>query len=261
MLRSRRSSRSGGARNIAVKITEILPRRSDLSTFLVHLTRDFQGQTAKQALLGILTSGKIEARSPFGHALSALRERGISTDGQRAVCFTETPLEYTYLLLQEIEGRSCNFGPYGVALTKRTGREAGINPVWYVDISPAGRDWLSKSINVLVDEAIKGGEFDSTPVSKLAPFIEQMGSGTGKDGKPYRKEFWWEREWRYQGNLSLYPRILVLCPEEEFDEVRAALQKEPRWFVDPVPFVDPRWGLEQIIARLAGFMRIEVDLL
>jgi len=30
-----------------------------------------------------------------------------------------------------------------------------------------------------------------------------MGSGVGAGGQPYRKEFWWEREWRKRGDLTL----------------------------------------------------------
>lgn len=53
-------------------IQRLLARRTDLSTFLVHLTRDGPGETAKQRLISILTSHTIEARSPFGHAVSKL---------------------------------------------------------------------------------------------------------------------------------------------------------------------------------------------
>ena len=244
-----------------VKITDVLPRRSDLSTFLVHLTRDTETHTAKDALKSILATAQIRARSPFGHAVSTLVKRGKSTDGQRAVCFTETPLEYTYLLLNEIEGRNCQSGPYGIALTKKMGRDKGVNPVWYVDISPTGRDWLSKSINALVDAAIESGAFDGSDIARLTPFIEQMGSGLRAAGdKGYTKEFWWEREWRYAGDFQLPYRILVLCPEPEFEEIRASIPQEPVYYLEPA-FLDPRWGLEQIIARLAGFTAREVELL
>jgi hypothetical protein len=238
-----------------VKIQEVLPRRSDLSTFLVHLTRDRGAQTAKKALKGILKDGWIRARTAYGHAVDPLTKLKHSTDSQKVVCFTETPLEYTYLLLEKIEKRKCQFGPYGIALTKRLGRDNGVNPVWYVDISPTGHDWLSNRINALVRAAVASKAFDASDISRLTPFIEQMGSGLS-----YTKEFWWEREWRHHGDFRLPHRLMVLSPEEDFDEIQAAIPKKPKWFEEP-SFVDPRWGLEQIIARLAGFSAPEIDLL
>lgn len=56
-------------------------------------------------------------------------------------------------------------------------------------------------------------------------------------------EWWWEREWRHVGDLVLPPHgVIWLCPEDEIDSLN----------VDQ-PVIDPRWGLEQIIAHLAKF--------
>jgi hypothetical protein len=139
---------------------------------------------------------------------------------------------------------------------QKVGRRLGINPVWYVDITP-GRDWLMNPINQLIEEGIAAGGFDGRPIARLAPFIEQMGTGTNAQGQPYRKEFWWEREWRHVGNLALPARVIVLCPENEFAEFEPHLQWNGR---DGV-LVDPTWGLEQIIARLAGFNANDTDML
>lgn len=49
-------------------IEELLHRRGDLSTFLVHLTRAGMGFTARQNLLSIIAEGVIEARTPLGMA-------------------------------------------------------------------------------------------------------------------------------------------------------------------------------------------------
>ncbi len=192
--------------------------------------------------------------------MSILQREDKSLDSQRVVCFTETPLEYTYLLLKEIEGRKCQFGPYGVAIPKRLGRNAGANPVWYVDISPTGIEWLSNSINALVEDAVKSNGFEKSPIARLAPFVEQMGSGQAANtGTAYRKEFWWEREWRFLGNFTLPEHILILCPESEFVEIKEAEAKDTNRF-SSAQLIDPRWGLERIIAHLAGFNRDEVEL-
>lgn len=124
-----------------MELQHILARRTDLSTFLVHLTRDVSTANAREAFEGILQSGRIEARSVFGAAKVRLEKSDLRPESQKTVCFTETPLEFTHLLLEEIPNRGCQFKPYGIAVTKRIGRQKGVNPVWYVDISP-GHDWI-----------------------------------------------------------------------------------------------------------------------
>lgn len=244
-----------------MKIEEILARRSDLSTFLVHLTRatggkaEAGGRTARENLEKILTDKKLSAQSPFGPAAQSLTKCGLPVDSQKAVCFTETPLEHTSLLIGEIEGRQCQFEPYGIAITRKQARKRGVNPVWYLDITP-GHHWITNSIDGLISQAIKTGDFDSQYISKIAPFIEQMGSGQSQFTGNYRKEFWWEREWRHVGDLCLPRKIIILCPEDSMLEMQNFASGCTDIFDDPyynASFVDPRWSLEQIIGHLAGF--------
>jgi hypothetical protein len=247
----------GAAAESRRDIREILSRRTDLSAFLVHLSRDSNGTSAKDNLQAILRSRRLEARNPFGSAFQKLRVENLCTDSQKCVCFTETPLEHVSLLLGEIDGRRYDFKPYGLAITKMQGRRRGVNPVWYLDISRRTdrRDWLMKDVEKIIDEAIRSGEFDETPIAKLSPFIEQMGSGENcSTGKPYTKEFWWEREWRHVGDFDFPKHCIVFCPEAEiarFDECVESINEESER-IRPA-FVDPQWSLEQIIGRLAGF--------
>src|ERR1043166_5874079 len=129
---------------------DILNRRSDLSTFLVHLTRETDGALASENLRSIILERKIRARSVFGHLRTHLQEKNHNLDSQKCVCFTETPLEYTHLLVAEIANRDFTFSKYGLALTKKVARLRGVNPVWYVDITqpPVGyRDWLATPLD------------------------------------------------------------------------------------------------------------------
>lgn len=193
----------------------------------------------------------------YGAAKLKLDQAGMNLDSQKCVCFTETPLEYVHLLLEEIENRDFLFKPYGVALTKKMGRNLGVNPVWYVDISP-GHEWLMNPINRLMDHALQNPPFDDHDVARLVPFIEQMGTMRDAQGVlKYRKEFWWEREWRNQGDLKLPERIVVFCPEEESGHFAQLLAQSSR----SMRIIDPRWGQEQIIARLAGFEKPDVEML
>jgi len=234
-----------------MNIQQLLARRSDLSTFLVHLTREYPpGTPAKDNLKSILNDREIKAKTPYGSATSRLSKLNAQTsenlDSQKVVCFTETPLEHIRLLTEKIEGRRYKFGPYGIAITKRTARLWDVNPVWYLDITP-NRNWLNTPLNNLIDAEIRNKTFATSYLAKLTPFIEQMGKG-----EEYFKEYWWEREWRHVGNFPLNIRFIVICPEQDSAEVTESLRPN-------MHFIDPSWSLEQIIGRLAGFEADEID--
>lgn len=245
-------------------IRHLIARRTDLSTFLVHLTRDYQGTPARVNIERILQAGRLEARTPYGAAVNSLRKNrapSVDLDTQKCVCFTETPLEHLNLLLSTISDlqRQCDFAPYGVAITKRIARNDGVNPVWYTDITP-GHAWLMNAVNALIDQGIamvtaardtgdSSACYGDQHIASLTPYIEQMGSGQG-----YRKEFWWEREWRHVGDYRLPLRYIVIAPEQEHEDLEPIANAQfPR-----VAFIDADWGLEDIIGRLAGFTEVQV---
>ena len=217
-------------------IEEVLQRRTDLSTFIVHLTRDTEEGTARENLKSIVQEQTLRAGSPKGWATW---ERFELDDGalatQRVVCFTETPLEHVHALFADIDGRSINFAPYGLAFPKMIARWMGINPVWYVDLSRAPgewRDWpIKEALNTLVRDATN--QFEDHPISRLAPFFEGMGSWPNGNGGTRLREFSWEREWRHVADLNLAPwwsKMIWLCPEGELDTFSALIGG-----VDPEP--------------------------
>ena len=235
-------------------IKDVIARRTDLSTFLIHLTRDADPTPARSRLEQILANWTLAARSPYGAAARRLTDAGQNTDSQRCACFTESPLEHVYWLLPEIDNREIQFRPFGIALPKKEGRRLGINPVWYVDTTP-GHDWITNPINALIDEAIHAGAFPGSHIARIVPFVEQMGTWPGN-----RKEFWWEREWRHVGDLVLPDKIIVLCPEADFVHFQNIVtQNQPP--VRSGKFIDPHWGLEQIIGRLAGYTAADIEML
>lgn len=241
-------------------IKEILTRRSDLGTFIVHLTRQdpTTGLSAKDNLKSILGERCLEARNPYGSAVHRLLHyRASATDfnTQKVACFTETPLQYLHLLIEDIEGRSIKYEPYGFAITRRLARKTGINPVWYLDITQ-GHTWLTNYLNTIIDNEIRQESFKTSDIAQLTPYIEQMGMGAGKnEGETYFKEYWWEREWRYRGDYGLPFRFIVICPEEEKEEIFNSSDTDNSY----LPFIDASWSLEQIIARLARLIAEEVD--
>jgi hypothetical protein len=250
---------------MAQSIQEVLNRRTDLSTFVVHLTRDREESadtdTAAENLASIIRERRLRALTPMGWAKALDDPNDSSRQSQRVVAFSETPLEQVYSLFAEIEGRSINLRPYGLVLTKIIARMLGVNPVWYVDMTTrGGRDWEeARALDALRESAVEAGDFHTSPVAKVLPYFEWMGTWPSN-----KKEFWWEREWRHRGDLDLTQyqnRIIWLCPEAEHDAfsglVRAAWPEE---LTRPPTFLDPSWGMEQVVARLCGLDREDVTL-
>src|SRR5271157_4893285 len=135
-------------------IADVLARRSDLSTFIVHFTRKtHDGMSARKNLRSILKAQVIEARSPFGPATKSVKSAS-DRKSQNCVSFSETPLEHVYCLSRRISKRQINLSKYGLAFTRMTARKKGANPVWYVDITP-GHDWLMNPINSLIERTIE----------------------------------------------------------------------------------------------------------
>ncbi len=235
-----------------MNITELLSRRGDLSGFVVHLTRrGDDGVSPVRNLKSILEQHVIEARTPFGPAaqeLGARQQRDLNS--QKCVSFSETPLEHLHCLTERIAKRRFSLSSYGLAFTKMTARKLAVNPIWYIDITP-GHDWLMNPINKLIKGEVKRRRnFRKSPLAQIAPFIEQMGSGLGRSGYGYRKEFWWEREWRHRGdfNFSLEEVALGFAPETRIETLEDFSERLGR----KIPFVDPKWNLERMIAHLSG---------
>lgn len=244
---------------VMVAIERLLHRRSDLSTVLVHLTRD--GDSAsRERLLRILGSRRIEARTALGMAKEQDAHLQGSAASQRVVCFSETPLEHTWMMTEQIDGRTMQFGSYGLVFTKTTARRMGCNPVWYLDITP-GHDWLTGPINDLVRAAVAAatdrasGQLDTAVLAgqsilKVTPFLEQMGpTNTSK------KEFWWEREWRHVGDFAFMGShvVALLAPENDHDALGQEVSAiGGSWARRLPPILDPIWGLERMIGAMSG---------
>jgi hypothetical protein len=242
------------------QIEDLLHRRTDLSTFLVHFTRDSNdGKTASQDnLLSILKKGKLKAPNTYGMAGRLAKRFPEVADTQRTVCFTETPLEHAWMMCRPIADRRFRFDGYGLAFTKSFARRRGVNPVWYLDISQRGRDWLTGPVNRLVEAAeakatgkdgvTDADELAEAEILRLTPFIEQMGPAT--DG---RKEFWWEREWRHAGGFSFEPEhvVVAFAPEGQHASLQGSLTEATDDWYDDLTFIDVNWGLERIVGALA----------
>jgi hypothetical protein len=240
-------------------IEQLLHRRTDLSTFVVHFTRSAQDTSALDNLRSILSDRKLEARIAYGMARDLTTEFPSLEGSQSVVCFTETPLEHAWMMCSDIDTRTVQFNGFGVAFTKAFARRRGANPVWYLDITP-GHDWLTKAVDSLRDAAKAeaadpwngGVDLDRlamAPILKLTPFIEQMGNPAG-----VRKEFWWEREWRHVGDVyfDVGDIVVVFAPESEHPSLEAWLAGNRDYQTRMPKLIDVDWGLERMIGALTG---------
>jgi hypothetical protein len=249
-----------------LSIEEVLNRRSDLSTFIVHLTRDHgDGETAKTRLLSIIAERRLRAgATPRGWAASVRRPPAYVdlclTDEQLAtqvaISFSETPLEHIYSLYANIANRQVHLSPYGLAITKMVARRAGVNPVWYVDLTPAVPEHpmrIRNALNHLVVKATAEGWFGE--IRDLFQCVEGMQTRRDNQGNiTTQVEFWWEREWRHVYDMGLaliWDKIIWLCPEPEIPEITNAVNGGNA--ATPVHCIDPGWSLERIVGHLAGF--------
>jgi hypothetical protein len=237
---------TNGARTRSVFIGDALQRRSDLSTFVVYLTRDHDGRTARENLRSIIHERTLRAGDPRGWATwGGFSLPAAALETQRVTCFSEAPLEHINSLFADIQGRTFKFRGYGVALPRMVARRMGLNPVWYVDMTPGPgaerREWMVvDALNALVRASRES--FGDHPISRLAPFIEGMGTWPQRT-----REFSWEREWRHLGDVNLDPwwsKLLWLCPEAEL-----AMFEQ---LVGGSNVIDPQWGLERILGHLLG---------
>ena len=258
----------------AADIGDLLQRRSDLSTFLLHFTRDQEAGAARSNLLSILRDRRIEARSAHGMMRAQAESSPALAETQRCVCLTETPIEHAWMMCCDIASRAYQFSPYGLAFPKSWARRIGANPVWYLDITP-GHDWLTKPINALIEISMAGESRGFVPdgrgeqilgrvspeqsqVAQIAPFIEQMGTHNGMAG--YRKEFWWEREWRKVGSLSFSWSNVVAVFAPADDHTAFAADAWGNQNTEPPnrpPLLDPSWGLGRMISALRGISPID----
>ncbi|ASW89730.1 abortive infection system antitoxin AbiGi family protein [Mycobacterium marseillense] len=230
-------------------IEDMLHRRNDLSTFLVHFTRPTEAGSGFDALTSILMERQIEARTAYGLARSHSDSAVVQT--QKVVCFTETPLEHSWTMTRQLdERRASNFAPYGLAFTKPYARRNGCNPVWYIN-QTRGTDWPTPALNAAVAAETRPYS-DRNSIFRITPFIEQMGDWS--QGSVARKEFWWEREWRHVGHFYFTPdhTVAVLASEAQHADLKAMLSGDLRWGPRSVPILDPEWGLERMIAVMSG---------
>lgn len=225
------------------RIDDVLLERTDISQFLVHLTREYNGKSAKDNLISILEQKKIVAYDH--HCLFSpqlKKEKDKQLVGKfKTVSFTETPLDKIHLLT-DISGRSVQLQPYGVVFKKRDIRNALGNPAFYVyERNDLLIQYLRSEYKRFVDAwNIDGAD---TGFSKLGCLVNIVKKS---------HDFHWEREWRVRKGFKFkhVDVFAVIAPTSEHDDIRDSLHENFRYCV----FIDSKWSFEQIVNKLAVYI-------
>lgn len=198
----------------------------DMSEYVVHFTKDSLGQSSYQNMMTILHSGQlIPGETRYG----AIRWADALGDSQRAVCFSEIPLDRLNRL---VERRSL----YGIAFKQDKLIQLGGGRVWYLDSDSSPAHALRR----MITDHTQSGHMDlDDPLWELTPFID-----TPQEN--YRFE--WEREWRVPGpqGMSFLPDdvAFLFLPEEEHASMHAFALEAGEQNTGPAylcPYLDPRW--------------------
>jgi len=195
------------------------------------ISRDTESGSAGNNLANILKTGTIEAKNPKGLCYNWGDEFSNNT---KSVCFTETPLNYIRYLF-DIEGRDINLKPYGLVFSKVSLQKKGANPVFYIN-TYGGQELKNAFCRVI------NSHHERESIYKIIPYIDIFGP-SAKAGRKY--DFYWEREWRYPGNLTFaYDEVVVgICNEDELEDFDRKY--------NGVKFISPSMSMQEMIEKIS----------
>lgn len=230
--------------------------RDDLSRFLVHLTREYNGKSAKDNLIAMLRSRRIEARNAHCLFTPKIASIGFSQTLKKqfnTVCFTEVPLNQLKHLTRLIPGRRIALKPYGLVFWKAHLLEEGANPAIYISSRAEG---LRELLLGQFDEHFKG-------LRQYLQFKARFGVGADAIIRYYafinvfsdRVDFSWEREWRLKGDFSFgFDRLVAIVapdPDGFRTVVNETFGQKLRDDIARIPVVSPNWNYEQLVEEMA----------
>ncbi len=229
--------------------------RDDFSRFLVHLTRDYGGNTSTANLQSMLTAKKIEARNAHCLFHKKIKNIGFSTVLQRkfnTVCFTEVPLNQIRHLTKKIKGRVIELKPHGLVFWKDDLLNHRANPAVYINATTKGlREFLLVEFDQHFENHTQYRSFCKKHGDKADSIIEYYSLINIFNRKV---DFSWEREWRHTGDFTF-----------GFDQLVAIIAPDPSRFrsrckrifsrsllkqIDRIPVVSPDWNYEQLVEDL-----------
>lgn len=203
----------------------------DMSEYVIHFTKSTGGVSAYNAMTGILSAGRIEARSKFGCATNV---NGLGAT-QHCACFSEIPLD---MLDRLVDRRNSK---YGIGFRQDTVITKGAGRVWYLDQGAPSRAALGH----IVSQAMTGHVDPDDHIWTITPFVDHTAPNY---------HFEWEREWRAPGGLDFTPEEVAFLFVPEFQHPQAATFLQgggngagPAY---TCPILDPLWDDDTIQTAL-----------
>ena len=218
--------------------------RTDLSRFVVHLTRDDtndfgdDGASAAENFRAIVKDQTIYSFQP--HCLYSDQIPEKYENKFCVCCFTEIPLTELHLLTRHIKGRRIQLSEYGIVFSREFLISKGAQPAIYIN-SYHENMWLREAAD-RIWEIAKRNDFRDRKLWRIVPFLNAMHE---------RYDFTWEREWRIWGDLSFAPEdiVCVTLPEQGEEMLR-------REFLGlGVPVISPGWNTERIVSEFSNQAR------
>ena len=213
--------------------------RSDLSRFVVHLTRDDTQDFSDGASAADNFGSIVESRTIIAAKPHCLHWRKIPRKHKRkfsVCCFTEVPLSELHLLTREIPGRQVRLSEYGFVFSRDFLISKGAQPALYIN-SYNRNDYLREAADTLYDIS-KQKDFRGGMLHRFLPYLNAMNE---------KYDFTWEREWRVLGNLVFRPRdiVCVVLPTNGAEDWRMKFMQRG------VPVISPGWSTEEIVWELS----------
>lgn len=230
--------------------------RDDLSKFLVHLTRDYEGVSANNNLISIIENKVIEARNAhclFKHDLNSLELSAVLRKQFNTVCFTEAPLPQIKRLIAKVAGRKIQLKAYGLIFDKSILLEKGVSPAIYINAQGTQlRNYLLDDFRSQFGEikTLKGLRKTKQDYYKAIVQYYALINIISN-----RHNFTWEREWRLAGDFKFRYIDLVAVIADDPDNFellcKKRLSKQNYRYIQMLPIISPNWNYEDIVEKMS----------
>jgi hypothetical protein len=230
-------------------IDDILHFRTDLSPFLVHLTKKTDDLDASDVLRTIIEEKELRqsdnriSDARFGIDLRTIHNEDEKKDLFCAICFSETPLNEIHSLL-EVNNRKVDLQPYGLVFEKEKLAKKNVAPVFYIYNEEDSKKEVLKALCALREEHLPEAKHILPLIAIFGHKVTGCNARNRQNGKI---NLYWEREWRYPhffGNLSFDADdvFIGLCSHKEIPDFEAEFS--------PITFVDPTRNMKFYAKKL-----------
>lgn len=228
--------------------------RDDMSPFVVHLTRDYDGDSAISNLVSILQDKVIYARTAhclFNHLIEKFQPK--LQDEFKSVCFTETPLTQIERLVTKVPGKKIELQPYGLVFKKDAVLEKGASPAIYINAKGVPRrEYLLRQFRDHFANTTGLAAFkkkypnDHEAIIWHYSLMNIMRAG---------HDFAWEREWRFKGDFEFkyFDLVAIIAPNPStFDKrCKADLSSKKYGYIQRIPIISEQWRYSDIVEALS----------